>query len=193
MIVIDFDPEYTKTVASDLLNTEIERREPNFILFKYKKIMSLIFFIASIVNIFVFSTKIYFLKLREIGAVKGLVFVNLLCLVIYNFLYIIGTADHWASTFMDNLINSLMMALVLFLNLVLIDSLTDKTKQQKEFRPPLHLNKSEDDARPQAKKAIRAFFGFKVLICFSILITLHFFMYTHSARLLQYVTSMSKI
>lgn len=88
--------------------------------------MSAIFLLASLITLFLYSLKIYKLRLPQIGAVKGLVFANLVCLVMYNFLYSCGTKAHWASTFIDNFVNSLMMAFVLFLNLVLIDSRTEK-------------------------------------------------------------------
>ena len=84
--------------------------------------MSFAFFVASVVTMIFYTFAIYRLKGVEVGALKALVFANLVILVIYNFFYCVGTKGNWASNFLDNLINSLMMSCVLFLNLVLLDA-----------------------------------------------------------------------
>ena len=130
--LLDLDKQTEKTfrminievysVHDNLLNVSIVQRSPNFVLFKYKRIMSFIFLLSSVITLFMFSVKIYHLKIKEIGFLKSLLFANLVCHTIYNFIYSCGTSEHWTIQFLDNFINSLMMGLVLFLNLVLIDA-----------------------------------------------------------------------
>ena len=45
-------------LMSNVMNTQVAYKEPNFALFKYKQLMSLIFFIASSINLFMYSLKI---------------------------------------------------------------------------------------------------------------------------------------
>jgi hypothetical protein len=49
--------------------------------------MSGIFFIFSIVNLFLYALKIYRLQYKEIGFLKRLIYMNLFCLVLYNLIY----------------------------------------------------------------------------------------------------------
>lgn len=168
MIVIDFDKN-----DQNVMNMEIIQRQPNFLVFEYKKIMSFIFFITSGINVILFGSKIYALKYEEIGFLKRLIYANLLTLLFYNLFYSFSSKDHWLTSFLDDFINASMMSLLLFLNLVLIDSQTEKIYTRSfgydEFIKP------------------------KAVICFSIFVTLHFFMYTHSNRLHKYITEMEQL
>ena len=56
MIIIS--AEDNPELLSNVMNTQLAYKEPNFALFKYKQLMSLIFFIASGINLFLFSLKI---------------------------------------------------------------------------------------------------------------------------------------
>lgn len=169
------------------------RREPNFILFTYKKIMSFIFLVASGVTLFLYALKVYALEPREVGCVRGLLFVNLVCLLIYNFLYSCGTRDHWASNFADNLINSVMMSLVLLLNLVLIGAANDNSymhsTEPTQVAALLWIETKFFAGRPERRRFLLP----KILICASILVVLHSFMYTHNARLFQFLTQLTQI
>ena len=84
--------------------------------------MSFIFCIASVLNLMLFSLKIYRLKYEEIGFLKKVMFVVLNNLIIYNILYCSEARDNVLSKIIDSFINSLMHSLFLFLNLVLMDS-----------------------------------------------------------------------
>ena len=123
MILIHVDKEQE---LFDIMNFQVVQREPNFILIKYKRVMSFIFLLCGILNLIIYSTKIYRLRYKEIGFLKKLIFANLFCLMLYNFLYSCEQSESLLSRFIDNSINSMMMTLVLFLNLVLIDSQTMK-------------------------------------------------------------------
>ena len=135
--------------------------------------MSFIFFITSGINVILFGSKIYALKYEEIGFLKRLIYANLLTLLFYNLFYSFSSKDHWLTSFLDDFINASMMSLLLFLNLVLIDSQTEKI-YTRSF--------SYDD-----------FIKPKAVICFSIFVTLHFFMYTHSNRLHKYIIEMEQL
>ena len=110
------------------MNAELVQREPNFIAFKYKKIMSFLFLISSVFTLYLFAAKIYPMQRKHRGFVRDIIFANLLCLVLYNLTYSFESyrAKGAMARFMDSMINSLMMSLFLFLNLVLIDAQTDK-------------------------------------------------------------------
>ena len=95
-------------------------------LFKYKRIMSAIFFVASLTNFYLFSAKVYFIEYEQIGFLKRVIWVSCFCLIFYNMLYAFQSSDHWFTRLLDSFVNSLMMALVLFLNLLLIDAQTLK-------------------------------------------------------------------
>jgi hypothetical protein len=124
------------------------------------------------VSVILFGSKIYRLKYEEIGFLKRLVYANLLALLFYNLFYSFSSKDFWLNSFLDDFLNALMMSLLLFLNLVLIDSQTDKIK-----------------ARGSGDQ-IKLFIQPKAVICLGIYITLHFFMYTHSVRLHKYITEL---
>ena len=109
-----------------MVNLELITREPNMMIFKFKRIMSFIFLAANLVSFLIYASKIYPLKLREIGFMKALLFGNIFCLSLYNFLYSCGSQTGAMASFLDKFISSLMMSLVLFLNLVLIDAQTSK-------------------------------------------------------------------
>lgn len=178
-------------LGQTLINFEVQRREANFILFEYRKVMSFIFFIASIITMIIYCFRIYKLRGVEVGALKALVFANLVILVIYNFFYSIGTKGHWASNFLDNLINSLMMSCVLFLNLVLLDAQTHKIEQVNQNPESIWSNIVSKMTRGRCNirdQTVSNFFVPKVFICFGISFVLHFFMFTHNARLFQYIT-----
>ena len=85
MLILDY--EDGDISYDQIMNSETIQKEPNFILFKYKKIMSGIFFIFSIVNLFLYALKIYRLQYKEIGFLKRLIYMNLFCLVLYNLIY----------------------------------------------------------------------------------------------------------
>ena len=125
----------------------------------------------SLLNLVMNALKIFYLNYKnfdEFGFLKFIIFTNLVCLVIYNFIQSFELRDTAFHKFIDSLINSLMYALVLLLNLVLIDSQTeigDKDSNQ------LELSYMEE-----VKKFIKS----KVAICSSIFIILFFFMYTPS-------------
>lgn len=157
-----------------MMNIEVIQRQPNFLVFEYKKIMSFIFFLTSGLNVILFGSKIYALKYDEIGFLKRLIYANLLCLLFYNLFYSFSSKDHWLTSFLDDFINASMMSLLLFLNLVLIDSQTEKIYSRS------HMTYKE-------------FIKPKALITFSIFVTLHFFMYTHSVRLHKYITEMEQL
>ena len=84
--------------------------------------MSFMFFMVSGISVILFGSKIYRLKYEEIGFLKRLVYANLLTLLFYNLFYSFSSKDHWFNSFLDDFLNALMMSLLLFLNLVLIDS-----------------------------------------------------------------------
>lgn len=84
MIVLGLD---SSPELSNVMNFQVVQREPNQVLFKYKKIMSFIFFVSSLVCLFNYCLKVYPLHFKEIGFIKKLIFANLLTMVIYNFLY----------------------------------------------------------------------------------------------------------
>lgn len=197
LISIDFDPKQTSTLGPRLMNVEIQRREANFILFSYRKIMSFIFLVASVITMILYSCKIYTLAhWSEVGALKGLVFINLVILVMYNFLYSIGTRDHWASNFLDDLINSVMMSSVLFLNLVLLDAQTYRIERTSGSKRDSIWHKwatklFSGRCSPAVIEAMSDFILPKLLICLGISIALHFLMFTHNARLVQYITRLS--
>ena len=155
------------------MNIEVIHRQPNFLVFEYKKIMSFIFFLTSGINVILFGSKIYALKYEEIGFLKMLIYANLLTLLFYNLFYSFSSKDHWLTSFLDDFINASMMSLLLFLNLVLIDSQTEKIYSR--------------------TLSIRDFIKPKAMICFPIFINLHFFMYTHSVRLHKYITEMEQL
>ena len=155
------------------MNIEVIQRQPNFVVFEYKKIMSFIFFITSGLNVILFGSKIYALRYEEIGFLKRLIYANLLALLFYNLFYSFSSKDHWLTSFLDDFINALMMSLLLFLNLVLIDSQTEKVYSRGALS-------YQDFIKPKA------------IICFFIFVTLHFFMYTHSVRLHKYITEMEQ-
>jgi len=77
----------SKIQYEDLLNTEIVQREPNYVLFSYKTMASMIFFAFSVINLFIYALKVYRLEYKQIGFLKRLIFLNLMVLVIYNFVY----------------------------------------------------------------------------------------------------------
>mmetsp|Transcript_33195 Transcript_33195/g.50869 ORF Transcript_33195/g.50869 Transcript_33195/m.50869 type:complete len:104 (+) Transcript_33195:951-1262(+) len=99
MIVIDFgeDSEH----LSSAMNVEVEQREPNFISFKYKKLMSFIFLISSLSTLFIFAMKIYPMKYEHIGFIKKVVFANLVCLALYNLLYAFDATSSLIGSFLD--------------------------------------------------------------------------------------------
>lgn len=111
-----------------LINVQIVQREPNFTLFKYKRIMSSIFLVASIVNILLFSLKIQKMDFKTMGLLKILLICTLFCLVLYNLMYSFEVSDNWLTNFIDSVINAMMYSLILFLNLILIDSQTRKIR-----------------------------------------------------------------
>lgn len=156
--------------------------------------MSFIFLGISFVTIFLYATKLYVLKKPEIGAVKALLFANLTCLVLYNFIYSVGSSDNFLASFIDNFVNSMMMSLVLLLNLVLIDSLK-VADHLRGVEPgvrhlPAFLTKLMGNKLPlEAQNFLMP----KLTICFFIFIALHFIMNTHSARLFAYITKMNQM
>jgi hypothetical protein len=107
---------------------------------------------------------------------------NLFCLVLYNLIYSSEQKGSWIGNFLDSFINSLMYALVLFLNLVLIDSQTDK----------INTNISASGEYESPKQKINKFYMPKTIICFAIFITLYFFMNTHSIRMRTFITEMNR-
>jgi hypothetical protein len=88
--------------------------------------MSFLFFLVSGLNVILFGSKIYQLRYEEVGFLKRLIYANLLSLLFYNLFYSFSSNDHGITKFLDDFINALMMSSLLFLNLVLIDSQTDK-------------------------------------------------------------------
>lgn len=60
------------------------------------------------------------------GFLKLVLYANLICLVIYNLIYCFQLIDNWFGRFTDSFFNSLMYTLVLLLNLVIMDSQTEK-------------------------------------------------------------------
>ena len=116
------------SLYQNLVNVQIVQREPNFTLFKYRRIMSAIFFIASVANILQFLLKVHRLDVKTMGVLKMLVLANLFCLVLYNLMYSFEVTDHWVSKCMDSVVNAMMYSLILFLNLILIDSQTRKIR-----------------------------------------------------------------
>jgi hypothetical protein len=127
MFLLDFGEFQHKEIKFEaLLNTEIIQKEPNFLLFDYKTIVSVIFFVFSVLNLFLYALKIYKLEYKQIGFLRRFIYVNLMCCVLYNFIYSFENQGSWLSNFLDSFINSLMYALIFFLNLVLIDAQTDK-------------------------------------------------------------------
>ena len=149
-------------------------------LFKYKRIMSAIFFVASVTNFYLFSAKVYFLKYEQIGFLKRVIWVSCFTLILYNMLYAFQSSDHWFTRLLDSFVNSLMMALVLFLNLLLIDAQTLK----------IYSSVSQSGRIKGPDDKIRSFYMPKLGICAAIFVLLYFFMYTHSFRLVKYITQM---
>mmetsp|Transcript_15753 Transcript_15753/g.26579 ORF Transcript_15753/g.26579 Transcript_15753/m.26579 type:complete len:401 (+) Transcript_15753:971-2173(+) len=181
MIVVNFETGEgggQQAVINDMFGVEVIQREPNYVLIKYKKIMSFIFFAASLVAFYQYCSQIYMLRYGEIGFLKRLLFVNLLTLVIYNMLYSFeGRGDQWISRFLDNFINALMMTQVLFLNLVLIESHTNSL--------------SRGNSLLNYEQQVRAFLLVKGGICLGVFVVLYFFMLTHSERLRSYITKLN--
>jgi len=60
MIVLEFNNSPLLDLAE---NVEVIQREPNFVLFKYKKLMSFLFLLASGVALFLYSLKLYVLSI----------------------------------------------------------------------------------------------------------------------------------
>lgn len=158
--------------------------------------MSFIFLLTSVLTMILYSCKIYSLAhWTEVGALKALVFINLVILVMYNFLYSIGTRDHWASNFLDDLINAVMMSSVLFLNLVLLDAQTERIERPSGARVrsvwvTMATKMFRGRCNSGVIEAMSDFIMPKLLICLGILIALHFLMFTHNARLVQYINSL---
>ena len=125
--------------------------------------MSIIFFVASVINLYIFISKIYKLGYSEIGFLKRTIFVNLVALLIYNLMYSFESIDEWFLSFLDKFLNALMMSLVLFLNLVLIDAQTKK----------IQSNDSEESGDPA--KMLQRFLWPKAAITTIIFINLLFF------------------
>ena len=174
MIVIS--SEDNPDLMSNVMNTQVAYKEPNFALFKYKQLMSLIFFVVSGINLFLFSLKIVKFQRSETGFLKELIFLTDACLVVYNLFYSFPPKDNWLGRFFDSFVNSSMMGLVLFLNLVFIDSQTNKIQSYVG-----QLN------------SVKSFLMPKACICGFIFITLHFFMYSHSIRMHTFVTEMNQM
>lgn len=186
MIIIHIDSEQE---LYDILNFQVVQREPNFILIKYKRVMSFIFLLCNIINLLIYSAKIYRLRYKEIGFLKKLIFANLFCLMLYNFLYSCDASESLLSRFIDNSINSMMMTLVLFLNLVLIDSQTMKMQVNLN---PINALAGEKSFRTPAKQ-INSFFMPKAIVCLCIFITLCFLMYTHQERMFKHASKMNEL
>ena len=150
--------------------------------------MSFIFLLCGIINLIIYSTKIYRLRYKEIGFLKKLIFANLFCLMLYNFLYSCDASESLLSKFIDNLINSMMMTLVLFLNLVLIDSQT--MKMQVNLNP---ITISGDKSFRTPASQINGFFMPKAIVCLCVFVTLCFLMYTHSERMYKHASYMNEL
>lgn len=122
MIVAEFDAE--QPLLQAIVNTQVLQREPNVLLFKYRKVLSFIFLLISVANLVLFSAKIYQLEGEQIGFIKSLHFLTLLLLVLYNLLYATVNQEvgAWFTNIFDNFLNASMMTAVLFENLVLIDA-----------------------------------------------------------------------
>lgn len=151
-------------------------------LFKYKRIMSAIFFVASVTNFYLFSAKVYLIQYEQIGFLKRVIWVSCFCLILYNMLYCFQSSDHWFTRLLDSFVNSLMMALVLFLNLLLIDAQTLK----------IYSSVSQSGRLQGPEEKIKSFYLPKLGVCVAIFVLLYFFMYTHSFRLVKYITQMYK-
>lgn len=76
-----------EALYQNLINAQILQREPNFALFKYRKIMSFIFLVASAFNLALFSVKVFPLEPEKIGFLKKLHYFTLSILCLYNMLY----------------------------------------------------------------------------------------------------------
>lgn len=116
------------SLYQNLINVQIVQREPNFTLFKYKRIMSSIFLIASLLNMLLFLVKVHRFDVKTLGLLKILMLASLFCLVLYNLMYSFEVTDNWLSNCLDSLVNATMYSLILFLNLILIDSQTRKIR-----------------------------------------------------------------
>lgn len=110
------------SLYQNLINLQIVQREPNFTLFKYKRIMSSIFLIGSMINLVIFLSKIHNFDFKTLGLLKMLVGATLFCLVLYNLMYSFEVSDNWLSSCLDSIVNAMMYSLILLLNLILIDS-----------------------------------------------------------------------
>lgn len=97
-------------------------------------------------------------------------------LVVYNLFYCFSPRDNWFGRFVDSCVNSSMMGIILFLNLVLIDSQTDKI-----YSYVGQLN------------SVKSFLAPKACICGFIFITLNIFMHSHSIRMHTFVTEMNQM
>lgn len=74
------------------------------------------------INLYIFLATLYRHKYEQIGFMRIMLGANLLCLCIYNMIYACEAVDNGLSRFLGSFFNALMMSLILFLNLVIIDS-----------------------------------------------------------------------
>ena len=90
--------------------------------------MSSIFLIGSMINIVIFLSKVHNFTYKTLGFLKLLIGATLFCLVIYNLMYSFKVNDNWVTSCLDSVVNATMYSLILFLNLILIDSQTRKIR-----------------------------------------------------------------
>jgi hypothetical protein len=105
MILINLEED---KIFEKVINTQVVVREPNFVLFKYKKIMSFIFFVACLLNIILYSSKVYKFKREEMGFLKIQVGVTLISLCVYNIVYSFEQSDTTLVNFFDSFVNAFM-------------------------------------------------------------------------------------
>ena len=110
------------TTFEETSSLSIHTRHRNVLLTRYYSILQIIFFLATILNAFV-----YLRKMRtesNPGEVKQIIATGLIILFFFNLPYKLDVAQSKITAFFDSFINSIMFSYIFGLSLVLSHSLT---------------------------------------------------------------------